>query len=211
MRFALSPTPIAPLEEKLCSLINGVFWVWWISPILGLWKFYLWVNHGKVNKMTSLWVHIISLREGLWGSEIVQSTSNFVKEFDGRTFRYEFLRITPLRRTFQMSKMLKKWKKWKNPNFQDEFFSTSSYFGCLICSEMKSLINLEVFCTILKHFMTISGVFWIWWISPILGLWKFELWVFGQQNVSLGNILGNIIYVFQKYTYRALFTRRLRS
>ena len=160
--------------------------------------------------MTSLRVHIISLREGLWGSEIVQSASNFVKEFDGRTFRYEFLRITPLRRTFQMSKMLKKWKKWKNPNFQDEFFSSSSYFGCLICSEMESLIHLEVFCTVLKHFMTISGVFWIWWISPILGLWKFELWVFGQQNVSLGNILGNIIYVFQKYTYRALFTRRLR-
>ena len=63
-------------------------------------------------------MYIIALPEGLWGPEMVQSSSNFVEEFDGRTFRYELLPTTPLRRTFKMSKNANKVKTMKIINLK---------------------------------------------------------------------------------------------
>ena len=82
-----------------------------------------------------------SVLEVVRGLEIVQNTSIFSEESDKRTFKYEFLLRTPLGRTFQRSKNV------QNLIFQN-FRMSSDVEVCLICSEMRSLDALEVFCTV---------------------------------------------------------------
>ena len=72
----------------------------------------------KIMKTMNFQNNVNSVLEVIKGREIVQKTSIFSEEFDGRTFKYEFLLITPLGRTFQKSKNVKNLIFSK---FQDEF------------------------------------------------------------------------------------------
>ena len=85
---------------------------------------------------------------------MVQKASKISTESHGRTFKYEFLQITPLE---ELLNSLKMQKKVKIPIFRDEFFSGSSDFGGQICAEMESLTDLEVICTVLQYSTVISG------------------------------------------------------
>ena len=97
-------------------------------------------------------------------------------------------------------------KKFKNPNFWDEFLSGSSHLGGLICSEIESLNVLKVFCTIFQHHTSITDVFWMYWILVIFQHSKVDFRIFGFRNLSLGTILGTICNVFSKHMYQTLFT-----
>ena len=57
----------------------------------------------KIMKTMNFQNDVNSVLEVVKGWEIVQKTSIFPEEFDERTFKYEFLLITPLRRTFRKS------------------------------------------------------------------------------------------------------------
>ena len=87
---------------------------------------------------------------------MVQKASKISTESHGRTFKCEFLQITPLE---ELLNNLQMQKKSENMIFRDEFFSGSSDFGGQICAEMESLTDLEVICTVLQHSAVIRGDF----------------------------------------------------
>ena len=61
----------------------------------------------------------------------MQKTSILSEEFNGRTFRYEFLQELILEELFVSIKNMK--KKHDFYDFQDEFLGGSSYFEVNIC------------------------------------------------------------------------------
>ena len=75
----------------------------------------------------------------------MQKTSTASEEFDGRTFRYEFLQELILEELFVSIENMKNHDFY---DFQDEFLGGSSYFEVIICWKMRTLGPLDVFCTI---------------------------------------------------------------
>ena len=69
----------------------------------------------------------------------------FPKEFNGRTFRYEFLQELILEELFEHVSYV---KNGKISIFQNEFLGRTSILGGQICPEIESLGVLELFCTI---------------------------------------------------------------
>ena len=100
----------------------------------------------KIMKTMNFQNDVNSVLEVVKGWEIVQKTSIFSEEFNGRTFRYEFLQERILEELFVKIKNMQKNHDFHD--FQDEFLGGSSYFEVIICWKMRTLGPLDVFCII---------------------------------------------------------------